>query len=56
MLIIIVVIIGIAFLFGLLSRQKGDGVLDTLGSGCHNITNIILIILAVIAACVYFNV
>jgi hypothetical protein len=48
-------IIAIAFVFGLISRNKGDGVLDTLGSGCSSIINIILVIVLIVSALVYFN-
>jgi hypothetical protein len=48
-------IIAVAFVFGLLSREKGDGVMDTLGSGCSSIINIIFVIILIVAALVYFN-
>jgi hypothetical protein len=37
-------IIIVAFIIGLLSRNKGDNFLDTLGSGCGTIVLIIVII------------
>lgn len=43
----LIVILVIALLIGLLTRSKGDSLLDTLGSGCSTIVWII-IILAVI--------
>jgi hypothetical protein len=49
---ILIAVIVIAFIFGLLTRNKGDGFLDTLSSGC---VTIVIIILA-IAAVIYFNV
>jgi len=45
---IIIGIIAVAFLVGLVSRNKGDNFLDTLGSGCGTIIGII-VILGVIA-------
>lgn len=48
-------IIAVAFVFGLLSREKGDGVMDTLGSGCSSIINIIFVVGLIVAALVYFN-
>jgi H+/gluconate symporter-like permease len=54
-LIIIAVLVAIAFVFGLSSREKGDGLLDTLGSGCNSITNILLIIGLIACAFVYFS-
>jgi|688.fasta_scaffold187990_3 hypothetical protein len=41
---LVIGIIVVVFLFGLLFRSKGDGVLDTLGSGCNAIAGIIAII------------
>lgn len=54
-LIIVGGIIAIAFVFGLLSRNKGDGVLDTLGSGCNSILNILLLLVGIAIAIVYFS-
>ena len=45
---IIIGIIAVAFLIGLLTRKKGDGVLDTIGSGCSVIVGIIVIITAIL--------
>ena len=45
---IIIGIIAVAFLVGLVSRNKGDNFLDTLGSGCGTIITI-LAILGIIA-------
>lgn len=45
----LIAIIVLAFVIGLLSRSKGDGFLDTLGSGCSTMVWIvILIIIAVV--------
>ena len=41
---LIIGIIVVVFLFGLLFRSKGDGVLDTLGSGCNAIAGVIVVI------------
>lgn len=41
---LVIGIIVVVFLFGLLFRSKGDGVLDTLGSGCNAIAGIIVVI------------
>ncbi len=49
-LIIIAVILAVVFVFGLMSREKGDGVLDTLGSGCSSVLTILLIICLIYAA------
>jgi hypothetical protein len=54
-IVIVGAIVAIAFVFGLLSREKGDGVLDTLGSGCSSIINIIFVVGLIVAALVYFN-
>ena len=50
---IIIGIIAVAFLVGLVSRNKGDNFLDTLGSGCGTIIGII-VILAIVAVAVYY--
>lgn len=42
------VIIIIVFIVGLLTRNKGDSFLDTLGSGCSTIFWIIIIIIGII--------
>jgi hypothetical protein len=54
-LLLIAVVVAIAFVFGLLIRDKGDGVLDTLGSGCNFILNLLLILLGIVLAIVYFS-
>jgi len=54
-LLIIAVVVAIAFVFGLLSRNKGDGVLDTMGSGCNSIVNILLLLVGIAVAIVYFS-
>jgi hypothetical protein len=41
---ILIGIIIIAFIVGLLSRNKGDNFLDTLGSGCGTIVFIVIVI------------
>jgi hypothetical protein len=46
---ILIGIIVIAFIIGLISRSKGDGFLDTLGSGCSTIVWIIIAIIVVAA-------
>ena len=46
---ILIGIIVIAFIIGLMSRAKGDGFLDTLGSGCGTIVWIIIAIVIVVA-------
>ena len=48
----LVLIIVVVFIVGLLSRDKGEGFLDTLSSGCSSIIWII-IILVVIAVFIY---
>lgn len=40
---IVIGIIIIAFIIGLITRDKGDGLLDTLGSGCSSIIAILVI-------------
>jgi hypothetical protein len=42
------VLLGIIFLIGLLSRKKGDNMLDTLSSGCGTVVAIVIIIAVVI--------
>jgi hypothetical protein len=42
------VVLGIIFLIGLLSRNKGDNMLDTLSSGCGTVVAIVIIIAVVI--------
>ena len=42
-------LIVVAFIVGLLSRSKGDGCLDTLGSGCSTIVWFIIGIIILIA-------
>jgi uncharacterized protein (UPF0261 family) len=54
-IIIVGAIVAVAFVFGLVSREKGDGVLDTLGSGCSSIINVIIAIILIVAALVYFS-
>jgi len=49
----ILIVVGVIFLIGLLYRNKGDSVLDTLGSGakgCLWIVIIIIIIIIVLAS------
>lgn len=49
---IIIGIVIVAFVIGLVTREKGDGVLDTLSSGCGAIIGLIflgVIIIGVIA-------
>jgi hypothetical protein len=48
LMISIAVIIGIVFLIGLLTRKKGDSMLDTLSSGCGTIVAIIVILAVVL--------
>jgi hypothetical protein len=48
---ILIAVIAIAFIFGLLTRSKGDGFLDTLSSGCVTVVVIILVLVAL----VYFS-
>lgn len=43
----LVIIIIIMFIVGLLSRDKGVGFLDTLGSGCSSIIWIIIILVVI---------
>jgi hypothetical protein len=45
---ILIVIIIISFIVGLLTRDKGDGFLDTVSSGCGTIFWIILIIIGIL--------
>ncbi len=50
--------IGFLFLLlilGLIFRKRGDGFMDTLGSGCKGIAIIIFIIIGVISALVIAN-
>ena len=47
MLGILIGVIAVAFIVGLLSRDKGDGFLDTLGSDCGTIIVIIIVIAAI---------
>jgi hypothetical protein len=44
----IIGILGILLLIGLLTRKKGDGLLDTLGSGCSFVFGVIVIIIIII--------
>ena len=46
-------IIIFAFMIGLLSRDKGDGILDTLSSGCLNIIGIIVFIIIILVILYY---
>jgi len=39
----ILIIIGVIFLIGLIFRNKGDGFLDTLSSGCGAIIGLIIL-------------
>ncbi len=51
-------IVGFLFvllILGLLFRKRGDGFMDTLGSGCKGIAVIIFIIIAVIVAIAVAN-
>jgi hypothetical protein len=48
---ILIGLIIVAFIIGLVSRDKGDGFMDTLGSGCSTI----ILILVVIAIIIYFS-
>jgi len=48
-------IILVAFVIGLMSREKGDGFLDTLSSGCSSLLSFILLAILIIAALIYFN-
>ena len=43
----------VAFIFGLLFRNKGDGFLDTLSSGCGTI--IVIVILIIVALVILMN-
>jgi hypothetical protein len=45
---IILGVLLIAFVIGLLTRDKGDNFLDTLGSGCSTIILVIVVIVVVI--------
>jgi hypothetical protein len=45
---IIIGILLIALVIGLLTREKGDSFMDTLGSGCSTIIGIILVVGVVI--------
>jgi hypothetical protein len=45
---LILIILAIAFLVGLLSRQKGDGFLDTISSGCGTIVTIVIILIIIL--------
>jgi formate hydrogenlyase subunit 3/multisubunit Na+/H+ antiporter MnhD subunit len=47
----IIILIAVAFIFGLLFRKKGDNFLDTLGSGC----SVILTILAILGFLLFAN-
>jgi len=48
MIVGIISLILIIFVIGLLSRDKGDNFMDTLGSGCSTIFWIILIIVIIL--------
>ena len=48
---ILIGLIIVAFIIGLVSRDKGDGFMDTLGSGCSTI----IFILVAIAIIIYFS-
>jgi hypothetical protein len=51
---ILIGIILLAFVVGLLSRSKGDGFLDTLGSGCSAlIWLVVLIVVGLVLAALY---
>lgn len=54
---IILIIVAVVFLIGLLTRSKGDGMLDTLSSGCGNFISIIMgiIIIAALVLWAYDN-
>lgn len=43
----IILIIGVIFIIGLLARDKGDGFLDTLSSGCGATIGIIVLIIII---------
>ena len=38
---ILLIIVAVVFVISLLTRSKGDGMLDTLSSGCGNLISII---------------
>lgn len=44
----LVIIIIIVFILGLLSRDKGEGFLDTLSSGCSSIIWIVIILVVIV--------
>jgi 4-amino-4-deoxy-L-arabinose transferase-like glycosyltransferase len=48
---IIIVLLGLALLFGLLFRNKGDSFLDTLQSGC----GVLVFIAVALSLLIYFN-
>jgi hypothetical protein len=55
---LIISVIGILFvllILGLIFRKRGDGFMDTLGSGCKGIAVIIIIIIGVVTALVIAN-
>ena len=54
---IILIIVAVVFVIGLLTRSKGDGMLDTLSSGCGNFISIIfgIIIFAALVLWAYNN-
>jgi hypothetical protein len=47
-LVFIVIVIGFGLLVGLLSRKKGDGMLDTLGSGCKAMFGLLFLVLLIL--------
>lgn len=51
-----IALILIFFLVGLISRRRGDGAIDTLGSGCRSVFVLIIIIIAVIVILIANNV
>lgn len=47
-LLLILVVVAFAFVFGLISRNKGDGMLDTLGSGCKAMFGLLFFVLVIV--------
>lgn len=51
----LIAIIVLAFVIGLLSRSKGDGFLDTLGSGCSTMVWIVILIIIAVVVGIFMS-
>ena len=52
---ILLVILLLAFLAGLLNREKGDGILDTLSSGCSLLFGLLVLVIALVFLYLFFG-